>query len=98
MAQRPISFGSFCARVIVPRARDAHQDTVYKYPDMSVCLNGLFGCDEFFLAETCAKSSNTTEGGAPRATFIYDWFGQQEVSSSVEQSLDGVSERKRANE
>lgn len=58
---------------------------------MGVCLYVGFGCDEFFLTEACAKSSNTTEGGAQNGTLNYDWDGKrQSVSSTMEQSLDGV--------
>lgn len=68
------------------------QDVIYEYPDMSVCVYGGLGCDEIFMAEACARSSNATEGGSRNGTFIYDWFEQQSVSSSVEQSFDdGVS-------
>lgn len=58
---------------------------------MEVCLYGAFGCDDFFLGEACARSSSATEGGVPNATFNYDWYSQQEVSSAVEENPDGVS-------
>ena len=74
------------------RSASSAQDVYYQYPDMGVCLHVGFGCDDFFLTEACAQSSNTTEGGSRNGTFIFGWESeQQQVSSTVEKSVDGVS-------
>lgn len=61
---------------------------------MKVCLYNAFGCDEVSLSEACAKSSSSTEAGAPNATFNSGLDTQQEVSSAVENG-DGVSKQNR---
>eukprot|EP00752_Nemacystus_decipiens_P015924 g14231.t1 len=73
-----------------PSMSFAFRDVYYKYPDMGVCLNGFFGCDEFFLTEACAMSSNMTEGVSRNATFFSGWDSER-VSSVVEPSPDGTA-------
>lgn len=82
----------FPAPLCSARSASSAQDVYYQYPDMGVCLHVGFGCDDFFLTEACAQSSNTTEGGSRNGTFIFGWVSeQQQVSATVEKSVDGVS-------
>lgn len=44
-----------CAR-LSPATRRTLQNEIYKYPDMSVCMYRLFGCDvSLFSSESCGE-------------------------------------------
>ena len=42
---------------------------IYSYPDLWICTQESYGCDEYGYREKCTKSINDTEGGPTTARY-----------------------------
>ena len=69
-----LHFYSFCSGFCVTK------NTVYRYPDIWVCLYNTYGCDSQDLEEECFNSATLTEGeGANVMIYPGDLDHEQKV-------------------
>lgn len=67
------------------------QNEPYKYPDVYVCLNHGFGCDEQEKESECVVSAFETEGGHTAATFNPNADNSQEIGTRASDTNTTVS-------